>query len=233
MSKVSVIIPTYNYENFICDAVDSVLEQNYNDYEIIIIDDGSTDGTYEKLEKYNNRIQYFFQKNKGPAAARNFGINQSSGEYICFLDADDIFLPNKLKIQINILESQLEKDVGLVYSDFLCIDEYNIDILKYYKSKDFSSQFEAINYLMKFNYINTSTVMIRKKCLEDIGLFNEEYEYLEDLDLWIRIGKAYRFIYVNKPLVKTRSHPNSLRNKVSRLNKVKCYNNIIKSHLQS
>ncbi len=231
MVKVSVIIPTYNYEDFIWDAVDSVLNQSYSDYELIVVDDGSTDNTAEKLKKYKGKIQYYYQKNQGPGAARNLGIKKSTGEYICFLDADDIFLPNKLEAQISLINHRGEMDLGLVYSDFLCIDEYNLSILKYYKCKSFTSQSDALKYLYKSNYINTSTVMINKKCLEEIGLFNEKYRYLEDLDLWLRIGQTYKFTYINKPLVKTRSHSNNLRNKVSKLEKTQCFNEIIKEHL--
>lgn len=215
MPKVSVIIPTYNSSKFICDAIDSVLNQNYRNFEIIIIDDGSTDDTKEKLIKYESKINYYYKKNGGPASARNYGVQRSQGEYICFLDADDIFLPKKLEIQVSLLDQYRHAGIGLLYSDFFCIDEYDYTILKYYKCKDFSSHKKALQYLYLHNYINTSTVMVKKDYINQIGLFDEELRYLEDYDLWIRLGMEHEFYHIAKPLVKTRSYTNSYRKKIS------------------
>lgn len=226
MPKVSIIIPTYNYGNFICHAIDSVLIQTYNDFEILVIDDGSTDNTARQMDRYKHKVKYYYRENRGVSAARNFGIERSNGEYIAFLDADDLFFPEKLDIQVNILDLNVSKGVGLIYSDYLCVNSYNTSILKYYKSKEFKSQNEALNYLLNNNFINTSTVMVNKKCFDKVGLFNENYNYLEDLDLWIRIGLCYEFEYINKPLVKTRSHSSNHRNKVNRLEKIQCYKKI-------
>ena len=114
--KVSVIITTYNYGAFIADAIKSVLEQSFQDFEIIVVDDGSTDQTRQVLEpfvkQHQNRIRYFFQDNQGAASGRNKGIKEAKGEYIAFLDADDTFLPLKLEKQMKIIQAS---DVGLVH----------------------------------------------------------------------------------------------------------------------
>ncbi len=226
MAKVSIIIPTYNYGKFICEAIDSILNQTFKDYEIIIVDDGSTDNTEEIIKKYEDKINYFYKTNNGPASARNLGIQNATGDYICFLDSDDIFLPNKLEIQVNLLRSPSSSKTALLYSDFLITDKNLNFILKYYSCKKFKSHDDAMKYLLQYNYINTSTVMIVKDYLLEVGLFNEKYTYLEDYDLWLRLGSSYEFGYTNLALVKTRSHSANYRKKINPLDKMSCLNDI-------
>ncbi len=121
MPKVSVIIATYNRTHFVCEAIESVLNQTFPDFEIIVIDDGSIDNTKQVLEKYASRIQYIFQENKGRAEARNTGIKNAKCEYIAFLDDDDIWLPNKLEKQVIFLDSH--PDIELVYTFTEVINE--------------------------------------------------------------------------------------------------------------
>ena len=102
--KVSVIIPTYQHADFVGEAIDSALAQTYTDYEIILVNDGSTDGTKEIAAEYRNQIKYIYQDNRGLPAARNTGILASKGEYMAFLDADDVWLPNKLKLEVEFLD---------------------------------------------------------------------------------------------------------------------------------
>ncbi|WP_432401160.1 glycosyltransferase [Wukongibacter sp. M2B1] len=220
MIKVSVIIPTYNYGKYICDAVDSILKQTYTDYEIIVVDDGSTDGTDDILKKYGDILSYYYIKNQGPAAARNFGIEKSKGKYISFLDADDAFLPEKLDIQVDILENN--RDTGLVHSDFLYVNNTLASVYYHFRCKKKSSHAEALQYLWHNNYINTSTVMIVKDYLSEVGLFNSSYRYAEDYDLWLRLGKYYEFYCIHQPLVKTRSHNKNHCKKVDNLEKINC-----------
>ncbi|RKD27580.1 Glycosyl transferase family 2 [Caminicella sporogenes DSM 14501] len=231
MTKVSVIIPTYNYEKFIHNAIDSILNQTFKDYEIIIVDDGSTDNTAEIIKKYNNeKISYFYKENRGPAAARNLGIKKAKGDYICFLDADDAFMPEKLEIQVDILDKN--KNIGLVYTNFLYVKNNLSSTYYHYRCKNFSCHKNALQHLWYENYINTSTVMTVKEYLFKVGLFNENYKYGEDFDLWMRLGKYYEFFCVHKPLVKTRSHDNNLCKSLSCIEKLnytkKIRNNIKK-----
>lgn len=211
--KVSVIIPTYNYGEFISDSIESVINQTYKDFEVIVVDDGSTDNTTDIIKKYKNRISYFYKENGGPSSARNYGIKNSKGEYICFLDADDIFLPKKLEFQVAYMETNKNDGIGLLYSDYYCASR-ELKIIDYYESIGFQRQKEAVMYLLNYNYINTSTVMIPRACVDEVGFFNENYRYLEDYDFWLRLGCNYKFAYINKPLVKTRSHYKNLRNKI-------------------
>jgi len=220
MIKVSVIIPTYNYGKYICDAVDSILKQTYNDYEIIVVDDGSTDNTGEILKKYDDKLSYYYIENQGPAAARNLGIKKAKGKYISFLDSDDAFEPEKLEIQVDILEKQ--RNVGLIYSDFLYVNNTLASVYYNFKCKKLYSHTEALQYLWHNNYINTSTVMTVKDYLFEAGLYNESYRYAEDYDLWLRLGKHYEFYCIHKPLVKTRSHNKNHCKKIDSLEKINC-----------
>jgi glycosyltransferase involved in cell wall biosynthesis len=121
MPRVSVIIPTYNCDRFLPEAIDSVLMQTYQDYEIIVIDDGSTDQTCQVLEAYKHKIRYFYQQNQGSAVARNLGIKQAKGEFIAFLDADDFWLlPEKLAEQVNCFEQQ--PSLGSVHTGWRIVD---------------------------------------------------------------------------------------------------------------
>ena len=120
--KVSVVIPTYNRKHFICFAVDSILQQTFSDYEIIVVDDGSSDGTCELLNsQYGDKITYLQQKNQGFAVARNCGVEAASGKYIAFLDSDDMWHENKLELQVEIMESFPE--LAFLFTNFFILKE--------------------------------------------------------------------------------------------------------------
>jgi len=208
---VSVIIPTYNSANYVKEAVDSVLGQTYKNIGVIVVDDGSTDNTKSILEKYikSGEIKYIYQDNNGPASARNNGIKKSSGEFIAFLDADDVWLPNKLEKQIKLFENN---DVGLVYSDM----EFFGGKFKYRHHSEVLKRemFRGYVYgkLIFENFIPTSSIVVRRDVLDDIGLFDEDRELfaIEDYDLWLRITRRYKVDFVNKPLVKYRIHKDKI-----------------------
>jgi len=210
MKKVSIIIPTYNAASFIEQAIDSVLAQTYKDFEIVIIDDGSTDNTKEVLQKYADKIRYIMQPNKGVAIARNTGIHNSESEYIAFLDSDDEWLPEKLELQMSIVEKN--NDIGLVHTNDIQVSEggqvLSIDTpnIKYLFGK--ISKY----LLLRKASIKTSTVLLRRKCLEKVGLFDPYLSRLgvEDRDLWIRFTKYYNAFYIDKPLVKYLVRSNSM-----------------------
>lgn len=228
MPMISVIIPTFNYAEFISDAIDSVLAQTFKDFEIIVVDDGSTDNTKDILNKYSDNIKYYYQDNKGPASARNLGIKNAIGSYICFLDSDDIFMPNKLKLQIDTFNSISKQNIALLYSNFTSVNK-KLDLsIQHYKCPKFQSHKIAFDYLIKNNFINTSTVMVKRDFLCDVDLFNEKLKYLEDYDLWLKLGSKYEFFHIRKFLVKTRSHNKNYSKQVNRTVKINCLNEIRK-----
>ncbi len=204
---ISVIIPAYNAEKYIRAAVQSVLEQTHPVHEIIIVDDGSTDGTRHAVEELQKQrgadapvIRYILQQNQGPAAARNTGIKNAAGDYIAFLDADDRWLPARLKRQMAVLRTR--PDVGLVCSGRFRVDEATgrkaIDCGGFKLSHD-----SYRDLWTQGNYVVTSSVLARKRCLEEAGGFDEDPRVLgsEDAEMWLRIAEKFQILYVNAPLV--------------------------------
>lgn len=203
---VSVIIPTYNYGQYITKAVDSVLNQTYSDYEIIIVDDGSTDDTALRLKEHLDRpgsiISYHYQDNRGPAAARNRGIELSAGQYIAFCDSDDTWLPTKLAEQIGFLEGHPEH--MMVFSDFSQIKDDGEHEESYFKKREihperFKDHFQEL--IMTGMYMYPSTVVLRKKVFDEIGKFNERYRVGEDREMFMRITRTFPVGFVDKCLV--------------------------------
>jgi len=198
--KVSVILPTYNRAHIIEKAIQSVLKQTYQDFEIIIIDDGSKDDT-EKIirgfQEKDNRIKYIrFEENKGAAAARNAGINMSKGEYITFQDSDDEWVIDKLEKQMKVIETSSENIV--VYCGFWRIDG---DEKTYIPDINISNREGNIHKeLLKRNFIGTPSILLLKKNLEKIGMFDENLSRLQDWDLAIRLSKYYNFKLIDEPL---------------------------------
>ncbi|MFH0731641.1 MAG: glycosyltransferase [Candidatus Omnitrophota bacterium] len=226
MSLVSVIIPTYNNASFISEAVDSVLAQTYTDYEIVVIDDGSTDNTKEILSKYNNKIRYFYQENKGVSSARNLGIRQATGEYIAFLDADDLMLPDRLDELVRFSE---QNSLIITFSDFYEVHSeqelHNLDMLSpRLKISNYTSFFPLENnsicncankYVIKQKSFlkialkilgcTTYTIFLNRQFLlnELNELFDCSLKYYEDNDMWWRCilhPKIKNVGYINKPL---------------------------------
>lgn len=211
MSKnptVSVIIPTYNRANLVGKAIKSVLSQTYQDFEIIVIDDGSTDNTEETVKSFNNfKIRYICHSdNRGISAARNTGIRASLGKYIALLDSDDEWLPEKLDKQVDVLQNK-SSEVGVV-----CSWSYNIDEKGSYISKRCLPKKGGYIYedLLSTNPISVPTVLIRKECFNRVGLFDDLLNTQQDWDMWIRISKYYRFVLIKIPLVKYRLHSNQI-----------------------
>lgn len=184
MDTVSVVIPAYNSEKFIGDAIESVINQSHAVNQIIVVDDGSTDGTKDVLEKYQNQIEVVRQMNAGPSAARNTGIKRAHGEYICFLDSDDTYLPRKIERQLSVF--RYLTNVGLVHTGANVVHKDG-SIWYTYIPPVYYSREEQIEKLLKSNYIVSSTVMIKRNYLSQAGLFNESYRYAEDYDLWLRL----------------------------------------------
>lgn len=214
---ITVIIPTYNRADYIEETIQSVLNQTYQNFEIIVSDDGSTDNTKEIVESFNDRrIKYIFHENSGlPAVTRNRGIKQSSGEYIALLDSDDLWLPDKLKKQIG--EFEKNGNIGLV-----CTKSFHFNKeKKWIQYKHLSEKDFTFKSLFLRNNIICSSVVIKKSVLDDVGLFNEnpKIQSGEDYELWLRIAKKYEIKYVNIPLAKYRNHEEVIRKKdVERIN---------------
>lgn len=199
LPNVSVIIPTYNRANLIKRSIDSILDQTYTDFEIIIVDDGSTDNTNEIIEQYTDeRIRYIRHKiNKGAPGAMNTGIKNSKGDFLSFQGSDDKWLPEKLQKEMLIFKES-SSDVGVVYSGIWSIEKNE---RKYKPDSNIQKKEGRIhNELLKGNFVNGLS-SIKKECFEKCGLFDENLFGLEDWELYIRISKNYEFRIVDEPLM--------------------------------
>lgn len=205
---VSVIIPAYNCASFIVESLESVYQQTYTCWEIIVIDDGSTDTTRAVLEPHKERIRYFYQENQGGASARNTGLRKARGEFIAFLDNDDLWCSEKLSVQVGALEKYSE--CGLVGTDGKTFDESGILceslFTERYRKWMIENQTQDPQLRMGWmdrelsfqNYIQSaSSVMVRKQCLDRVGEFDPNMGIADDYDLWLRIAKVYPIILLN------------------------------------
>jgi len=203
--KVSVIIPVYNRAKTIADAIESVFAQTYTDYEIILVDDGSNDNFMKIVAQYGDRVTCIYQKNNGPAAARNNGIRHAKGEFIAFLDSDDSWLPIKLEKQLKCLEG--DPRLGLIGTGYYNCDENLRNPIRQEIIKMANTEREEI---LIQNIRPTSSVVVRRVCFEVVGMFNEEMKFAEDWDMWIRIAQSFSIGTLDDSLVYMRKHTKSL-----------------------
>ncbi len=200
---LSIIIPTYNAEKFISQAIQSILDQTYNNFELIIINDGSTDKTKIIIESFNDkRIRYFEnEKNSGIVFSRNKGLKLAQGEYIGMLDADDIAYPEKFEEQINFLEQN--KDFGMLGSWANFIDEEGVGLAGNWKLKATPEMIPAI--MLFKNYFLQSAVIYRKQCINQYS-FRKGFDILEDYLIWMEIIRKHKVWNLQKYLIKYRVH---------------------------
>lgn len=216
MSLVSIITPAYNVEKYIGKTIDSVLNQTYEDWEMLIVDDGSTDGTKKAVEKYlsDPRINYFYQQNGRQGKARNLAIKQAKGKYLAFLDADDLWVPSKLEQQVSTIESE---NVDFVYSQGWTFqdDENNPEntkdlmemnvLLGYQTSKEF------LEKLLTRNQIPILSVLVHKNIVDSVGGFSEtlNVQNAEDYQLWVKLAdNGANFYGMEERLFYYRLHAN-------------------------
>ena len=204
---VSVIIPTYNRAEYLKLALKSVLEQTYKNIEVIVADDGSMDNTAEVVADFNDpQIKYFYKKNTGlPAATRNLGLREASGEYIAFLDSDDMWLPEKLEIQVEYLREHPE--YHLAYSNAWIIDGTGVR-KGLIMDLELFKEGEIFKDLVKCNFIPQLTVLMKREVFDDIGFLNEDpaLRAVEDYEYWLRVALRYKIGFVKEPLAMYRVH---------------------------
>jgi glycosyltransferase involved in cell wall biosynthesis len=204
---VSIVIATYNMAAYLPLAVHSALDQTYKNIEVLIIDDGSTDPTPMIVDSLpsDSRVRYVFQENRGQAAAKNRGVREAKGEYIAFLDADDIWASNKLDAQIPLFAHG--NTVGVVYSAFTSIDEHGAELNK---SSSTLHRGRISGPLLIYNFIGFSSAVVRRTCFERLGFFNEKLGMGIDYDLWLRFSIEFDFDYVDEPVLYYREWPGQM-----------------------
>ena len=216
---VSVVTPVYNGESHLVECIESVLAQTYRNVEIIVVD-GSTDDTKSMLASYMDRITYLYQEPTGVAAARNAGLQKAHGQLIAFLDADDIWLPEKLSIQVEAFLQHPE--AGIIFSDNLNFDESGVlrssackPMIEGWLEKqripetDFAYG-RLYKELLVGNCIGTCSILVRREVLNEVGIFDETFRICEDYDLWMRIARRHPVLYVDRVLSKYRVRPDGL-----------------------
>lgn len=207
MPRVSVIIPCYNSQRFLSAALESVLGQSFGDFEVVAIDDGSTDGTRAMLNRFRDpRVVRIFQENQGVGRARNAAIARSTAEYLAFLDSDDVWESDKLARQVAFLD--FHPSVAVVYSDCFVIDSSGAILKKF--SDDYPMRRGMVfEELLRENFAPLSTVVMRRAVFDDVGPFLP-YSIVEDYDLFLKCALRYPFDFLPQPLARYRRHPDNI-----------------------
>lgn len=227
---ISVIIPTYNRAWAIKEAIDSILAQEYSRFEIIVVDDGSTDETQQILEAYTADISIIHQRNKGVSAARNRGVDSASGQWVAFLDSDDLWLPKKLAAQVEFFRDH--PDALICQTEEIWIrNGIRVNPGKRHQ-KPSGMIFEPS---LELCLVSPSAVMIRRELFDEVGLFDESLPACEDYDLWLRISCRYPVHLIDTPLTIKRGGHSDQLSRSPGLDKyrIKSLNNIIESNLLS
>jgi glycosyltransferase involved in cell wall biosynthesis len=223
---VRVVTAAYNAARYLPLSVRSALGQTYADVEVHVIDDGSTDDTQEVLEEFRNdrRVHVHRQPNRGQACAKNRGIRESRGALIAFLDADDVWYPDKLERQVPRLLR--EPTAGVIYSDLSWIDGEGREIptppRRYYSGR-------ITDRLFIDNFVNFNTTLVKRECFDQLGIFDETLSMGIDWDLWLRVSTRYEFLYLDERTMGYRIWPGQMSNNSDR--RFECTLRIMKSFL--
>ena len=191
---ISIITPTYNREAFLPAAIESVLAQSYKEFELIIVDDGSTDNSRELINAYADkdpRVKYLYQENQRQSVARNYALSIAKGDFICFLDSDNYWPHDKLEKSLKAFEQHPEADI--VYGDCITIDEQGNELHRN-NMRRYSGNIAAL--LLKDNFVSMNTTMTRRKCFNEMGGMSGKRRVADDYDLWLKFSARYRFQYI-------------------------------------
>lgn len=209
--SVSVVIATYNRARFLPQTIESILQQRFQDFELIVVDDGSTDGTQQVLKSYGDRIQYFYQENSGPSAARNLGIRHARGRWISIQDSDDLSTPDHLEILFGFAAKHPE--CGMVFANgaYLGGPEHNRDtIIPLNKSHRLAQNGVRLVDLFDKSIVRLQAALIPKQSLEAIGGHDESLRVCMDLDLAFRLFMRYPVVYLDKVVFLYRKHEGNI-----------------------
>jgi glycosyltransferase involved in cell wall biosynthesis len=225
VAKVSVIIPTYNYGKYLGEAIQSVLGQTFADFELIVVDDGSTDNTREVVDSFSDpRIKYIYQENRGLSAAENTGIKASCGEYISILGADDMWPPENLALKVKLLDAH--PDIGLVCSDAYVFDNHTgATIGRFWRDKPFhdwvdpqrAAKQPLKEMLIRGCFVAPQTVLVRRQAFTDVGYFDESLLTHDDWDMFVRIIQRYSIEIMDVPLARLRRHGDNMSTNMDKM----------------
>ncbi len=206
--SISAVIPSYNYGRFIADAVQSVLDQTHEPrVEIVVVDDGSTDDTRARLEPFGDRIRYVHQRNQGPSAARNTGIREARGDWIAFLDGDDIWHPEKTDLQLHLVGQH----------GFDVVGAPRMSLRPPRLPPDPPVRPLGVRDFLTGTPIFPSGTVVHRRCIDAVGGFDENLRYVEDRDLWLRLAARFRVAQVDSPVSYYREHGSQLSKNAERM----------------
>jgi len=223
MACITVIIPTFNQQALLLETIRSVFAQTFQDYELVVVDDGSTDATRQALAPYEHRLRYVWKENGGEASARNRGIREARCRFIAFLDHDDLWDPGFLATTITHMETH--PSLGLVSTGSIRLP----DGKQHPGFRKGLLQGDLFPLLFRRNFITTSGVVVRREVFDRVGLFNEPLRFGVDYDMWLRIAKEYPIALLNRPLCKWRHHAGNI-SKSELLQLRTCVLQLIESH---
>ncbi|MFO7667465.1 MAG: glycosyltransferase [Desulfobacterales bacterium] len=203
--EISICIPTFNRKEYLKETLSSIFAQTYSDYEIVIVDDGSTDGTEQMLKESCYEVRYHWQENRGDATARNKLIELAQGRYITFIDSDDLLISDAVERMVEVVKR--EPDDVVVYGNYISIDEYGNEV-KRSKRKLYSGY--ITQHLFRNILIHSCGSMFPKRILVRTGGFDSNLRVCSDYDLWLRLSLKYRFIALSEPTFKRRRHSGNL-----------------------
>ncbi len=217
MPKVSVIIPTYNYGHMLAESIDSVLTQDYDDFELIIVDDGSTDNTAAVVLEYGDRLRYVKQDHAGIAIARNTGVACARGKLIAFQDADDLWVTDTLAMRVSAMERHpelgmvfgdvsVERDGKTLFSSFLSERKALVELKTVSDGELRIIADSAFSALLKERFIPVPTIIIPKRRFDEVGLWDSEMDGVEDYEFYLRLSREFPLGYINKVLARCRIH---------------------------
>ncbi|MEM7712078.1 MAG: glycosyltransferase [Cyanobacteria bacterium P01_A01_bin.68] len=216
MPKISVVVPAYNSQSTILETIYSVLQQSFSDFELIVINDGSTDKTLRLLSTVNDaRLKVYSYPNGGLPAARNRGIVRATGQFISFIDADDLWTPDKLELQLQAL--QKNPQAAVAYSWTICMGN---DGSSFHPGISETVQGNVYSKLLVGNFIGSgSNVLIRREAIESVGYFDESLKSCEDWDYWMRLAPKWDFVVVPKPQIIYRLSSGAMSSKLDVMEK--------------
>jgi glycosyltransferase involved in cell wall biosynthesis len=203
--KVSICVPTYNRKDYLRETIDSIFAQTYKDYEVIIVDDGSSDGTAEMIKSSGLAVRYYWQENSGEATARNEMIKLAQGEFITFVDSDDLLMHDAVEKMVNLMEA--EGGEVIVYGPYQRIDRDG-NIYGRYKRKQYSGY--ITKYLFQNIFVYSCGSMFPKRVLEKAGGFDASLQVCSDYDFWLRLSLEHRFVALTEPTFKRRRHTGNI-----------------------
>ena len=220
MPKISIIIPAYNAERTIIETIQSVRQQTFTDFEIIVINDGSTDKTVELLQTIKDpRLKVFSYENGGLPEARNRGIVRARGEFIAFLDADDLWTPDKLELQLKALQQNPEAGVAYSWTSFMDVDERGLPV-SFLPSPQYSFSGNVYKNLLVSDFVHSgSNTLIRRGAIDTVGEFDSSCTGCADWDYWLRLSVGWEFVVVPKYQILYRRTHGSMSSKVEVMKK--------------